>query len=248
MTRNSIQNDASKWSFEGGWFLHQPSVFLWLTVLIYENHEFWSSENFWISNFRQNLRSHDSPGNLLHRDTTGVAGVCASTVTPKKLASQYLFRQSKSDGWSQAYCINIWICIFIYIYIIHIKLPRNLTFSRKNIWRKPPSWGSRQVETSFCCPSPSFKFRRSQVDLAKSLPSMLEDLGAEVHHLLPESEKAPIEVTGFLDRGIFGAPKIFIRRVHDFFSLSWGEPTYFWKFGHIFPLPFENGVWAHLVG
>jgi len=29
----------------------------------------------------------------------------------------------------------------------------------------------------------------SEVDLAKSLPSMLEDLGEEVHHLLPESEK-----------------------------------------------------------
>ena len=77
---------------------NQVVFFLWLTVLIYENHEFWISENFWISNFHQNLRSHDSPGNLLHRDTTGVAGVCASTVTPKKLASQYLFRQSKSDG------------------------------------------------------------------------------------------------------------------------------------------------------
>ena len=63
---------------------------------------------------------------------------------------------------------------------------------------------------------------------------MLEDLGAEVHHLLPESEKAPIEVTGFLDRGIFGAPKIFIRRVHDFFRSAGVNPPTFENSGIFF--------------
>lgn len=147
--------------------------------------------------------------------------------------------------------IYIYILIYEYVYLyIHIKLPRNLTFSRKNIWRKPPSWGRiRQVETSFLLPFPSFKFRRSQVDLAKSLPSMLEDLGEEVHHLLPESEKAPnlSKSPVFWTVGFFG-PRKFSNAEHDFFFAKLGWIPTFENSGIFFNCQLKMVFGAHLVG
>ena len=101
--------------------------------------------------------------------------------------------------------------MYIYIYI-HIKICRNLTFSPKHL--KETTILGKDPTSSFSIFVAIFSIlsiRRSQVDLAKSLPSMLEDLGEEVHHLLPESEKAPNLSKFFriLDHAIFGAPKFF---------------------------------------
>lgn len=106
------------------------------------------------------------------------------------------------------------ICIYIYI-----KICRNLTFSPKHL--KETTILGKDPTSSFSIFVAIFSIlsiRRSQVDLAKSLPSMLEDLGEEVHHLLPESEKAPnlSKSPVFWTVGFLG-PRKFSNAEHDFF-------------------------------
>ena len=132
------------------WVILAPTRFFFCGLQFwFTHHEFWMrkifgypvSTSFEIPWFTGEL--------MKHRDTTGVAGLCASTVTTQEVCFSVV-KKVMADPRLTIY-IYLFILIYANMYIyIYISKFAGISHFPQNIWRKPPSWGRiRQVVSQF---------------------------------------------------------------------------------------------------